>query len=576
MYRQRLRQLRASLKKRSLDGFLIPQTDRHQSEELPPSERRLQWLSGFSGSSGLGIVLSARAALFVDGRYTDQAQQEVDPSLYEVHHNERVSIAQWTSQASASRIGYDPWLHTQNALNTLETTFHPLEITLHPLERNPIDSLWRPRPSRAYAPVFSHPLERAGVPSDEKRAAIGKTLSEQTLDCFILTQLDSIAWLLNIRGNDLTYTPVCASFACLKADGSVFWFTHPDHQADKIPLPSAIALKSLNAFPRFLDSLAERNVALDPTTAPAWIENRLKKARAKVRSIDDPCAVPKAVKNPAEIQGMRQAHLRDGIVLTSFLHWLSQIDPSQVTEQDAASYLLTLRQQHPSFHTLSFPTISAAGPHAAIIHYHPTPQSNAPLDSGPLYLCDSGAQYLDGTTDITRTIALSNPSEDHQYHFTHVLKGHIALASARFPQGTRGHQLDTLARRPLWDIGLDYDHGTGHGVGAFLNVHEKPHRFSKTPSSLPLQSGMILSNEPGYYRQGHYGIRLENLVLVTPELSFETLSLAPFDTKLILPSLLTQNERSWLNHYHAKVYRTLAPFLPPPIRSWLAEQELTL
>ncbi len=457
------------------------------------------------------------------------------------------------------------------------------EAELIPCDSNPIDAIWFDRPEGPMNPVVPHALQYSGKDSSLKREEIARKLKSERVDAVVLTAPDSIAWLLNIRGQDVQHTPLPLSWAILHNDSSVKLFINQQKVTSALVghMQPGVSLVSPQEFGGVLDELGNKGVRFlyDPGKSPFWIWDRVKKAGATLVKGEDPCALPKACKNNVEIQGARQAHIRDGAAVCRFIAWLAREGPeSQVTELKAAHVLESFRRNQELFRDLSFPTISGAGSNGAIVHYHSTEETNRRLDSGMLYLVDSGAQYVDGTTDITRTISIGTPTAEHRDRYTRVLKGHIALATARFPKGTTGSQLDAIARRPLWDVGLDYDHGTGHGVGSYLGVHEGPQRISKSPNSIALQPGMIVSNEPGYYKAGEYGIRLENLVVVVDcleggakgsWLTFETLTVVPFDPNLIEASLLTSQECHWLNSYHTRVYETLTPFLDEETTSWL-------
>ncbi len=581
----RLAALRQELARRGLAGFIVPRADEHQGEYVPPRAERLAWLTGFTGSAGVAVLLEARAALFVDGRYTLQAARQVDPQLFEVRHLTGDPPEAWIAAhlPAEAKLGYDPWLHTPEGVARLRRACEQADGALVACPDNPLDAVWTDQPPPPIAPVVPHDLRFAGKPAAAKRQETAAALAKQGVDAAVLTAPDSIAWLLNIRGADVPHTPLPLSFAILHRDASVDLFIDrrklvPGLEAH---LGNGVAVQPPECLGPALDELvrAGRKVLADPESAAAWIFDRLAAAGGKPVRGDDPCALPKACKNPVEIAGTAEAHRRDGAAVTRFLAWLSGAAISgELTEIEAADRLHALRRENVLFRDLSFSTISGAGANGAIVHYRATPESNRTLRPGELYLIDSGAQYLDGTTDITRTVAIGAPTAEMREHFTRVLKGHIALATARFPHGTTGSQLDTLARAALWQAGLDYDHGTGHGVGSYLGVHEGPQRISKIPNRVPLEIGMIVSNEPGYYRTGAYGIRVENLVTVValdapgaerPMLGFETLTLAPIDRALIDPSMLGPAEIAWLDAYHARVRETLRPRLDAATAKWL-------
>ncbi|HXP95075.1 MAG TPA: aminopeptidase P family protein [Telmatospirillum sp.] len=576
--------LRQELARRGLDGFVVPHSDEHQGEYLPPSALRLTWISGFTGSAGVAIVLADRAALFVDGRYTLQAAGQVDATLFEHHHLIEQPPAQWLAATlpAGARLGYDPWLHTPNGIGQLRAACDKAGALLSSCADNPLDAVWTDRPAPPQTPALPHALAFAGRSALQKRADLAEQLVAETLDAAVLTAPESIAWLLNLRGNDIPFTPLPLSFALLNKDGAVDLFLDDKKLSPETirHLGAEVRAKAPPALGPALDALAGKQVRLDPATAPSWIAERLIAAKAHITHGADLCALPRACKNPVELEGTRHAHHRDGVALTRFLCWLaSTVDSGTVTEMSAAERLDRFREGGENYRGPSFPTISAAGPDAALPHYHTTESSNRSLSSGQLYLVDSGGQYLDGTTDVTRTIAIGPAGAEERRRFTLVLKGHIALARARFPLGTTGSQLDGLARQALWAEGLDYDHGTGHGVGSYLSVHEGPQRISKLPSAQALLPGMILSNEPGYYKAGAYGIRIENLLVVRPwphrgereTLEFETLTLAPIDRSLIQRDLLSADEADWLNAYHTRVRDELTPLLDGPTADWLAE-----
>ena len=586
----RLGLLREELARRRLGGFIVPRADEHQGEYVPPCGQRLAWLTGFTGSAGSAIVLKDRAALFVDGRYTLQAAAQADTALFEIRHLIDEPPAKWLAGALAKDmvVGYDPWLHTPQEVERLKAAATRTGATLAPLDNNPVDAVWPGRPPAPLAPVVPHPERFAGESAAEKRARLGRGLAEEGVAAAVLTMPESIAWLLNIRGGDVPHTPLPLSFAILRDDASVTLFIDRRKLAPGLDrhLGNALALEEPARLGPALDELARSGarVQVDPATAAAWVFDRLTAAGGQIHRAPDPCLLPKACKNPVELDGTRAAHRRDGAALSRFLAWLAHEAPRGNLHEIAASDRLeALRREGENFRDLSFPTISGAGSNGAIVHYRATPESEKRLEPGNLYLLDSGAQYLDGTTDITRTIAIGAPSPEMCDRFTRVLKGHIALATARFPKGTTGTQLDAFARRALWQEGLDYDHGTGHGVGSYLGVHEGPQRISKAPNTQPLLPGMIVSNEPGYYKTGAYGIRIENLVIVRPEadragtaerrdmLGFETLSLAPIDRALIDRDLLDDDEIAWLDSYHARVRETLLPLVDGSTAQWLEQ-----
>ena len=578
----RLGALRARLDEAGLDGFVVPHADTHQNEFLPPDAERLAWLTGFTGSAGTAVVLRDRAAIFVDGRYTLQVRDQTDGELYEFRHLIEEPVAGWLTEhlPAGARLGYDPWLHTKSQAERLARTTDRAGAELVPVAANPLDAIWTDRPPAPCAPVVPHEGRFAGRDSADKRTEIAETLKGGGADAVVLTQPDSIAWLLNIRGADVDHTPLPLSFAILHADASVDWFVATEKLSDELAphLGDHVRVHVPEAFAGALEGLAGRRVLVSADTAAAWVFDRL--ADAEVLRGSDPVTLPKAIKNVVELEGTRVAHLRDALALARFLHWLDCTAPGGgVDEMSAAAKLEEFRRTGEHFRDTSFDTISGAGPNGAIVHYRVTPGTNRALGDGELYLVDSGAQYLDGTTDVTRTIAIGTPTDEMRDRFTRVLKGHIALAALRFPAGTTGAQIDAFARAALWQAGIDYDHGTGHGVGSYLGVHEGPQRISKAGGSVALAPGMIVSNEPGYYRAGEFGIRIENLVAVSPAeeiiggerpmLGFETLTLAPIDRCLIDTVLLDRAEREWLDAYHARVASEVGPLLDGDVRDWL-------
>jgi Xaa-Pro aminopeptidase len=581
----RLGRLRQQLAAQNLDGFIVPRADEHQGEYVPPRGQRLAWLTGFTGSAGVAVVLRDRSALFVDGRYTLQASAQVDTQLFEIHHLIDEPPARWlrTALTPGAVLGYDPWLHTPHDVERLRAAAEKVGASLRAVAENPLDLVWSGRPAAPIAPVVPHADRFAGESAQSKRVRIGRGLAEEGAAAVVLTMPESIAWLLNIRGGDVPHTPLPLSFAILRQDGSATLFIDRRKLAPGLErhLGNGVTVMPPEELGAALDALAADGgrVQVDPATAACWVFDRLEAAGAQIHRAADPCLLPKACKNLVELSGTRAAHRRDGAALTRFLAWLAQEAPKGGLAEIAASDRLeAIRREGEHFRDLSFPTISGAGSNGAIVHYRAMPETEKRLEPGTLYLLDSGAQYLDGTTDVTRTVAIGEPSQEMRDRFTRVLKGHIALALARFPKGTTGTQLDAFARRALWQKGLDYDHGTGHGVGSYLGVHEGPQRISKAPNGQPLLPGMIVSNEPGYYKTGAYGIRIENLVVVQPAddsaeremLGFETLTLAPIDRNLIERSLLDDDEIAWLDGYHTRVRETLTPLVDLETARWLA------
>jgi Xaa-Pro aminopeptidase len=578
----RLAALRAELARLSLDGVLVPRGDAFLGEYVPPSAERLAWLTGFTGSAGLALVLRDRAFLFVDGRYTTQAGAETDPALFTPRHLiEQPPLETLRAEPPGTRIGYDPWLHTEAALERLAAS----GVALVPLDANPIDAVWADRPAPPAAPAEPHPTAFAGLDAAAKREAAAAELRAAGEDAAVLADPHSVAWLLNIRGTDLAHTPLALAQALLFADGAVELFLDPGRAdaALRAHLGNAVALRPPAELGAALDALAGRTLRLDPDVTPAWFARRLREGGAVPVAGEDPCRLPRATKNPTEQDGARAAHRRDGLALVRFLAWFAREAPrGGLTEISAAERLLALRAGGAHFAAESFPAIAGAGEHGAIVHYRATPATNRPVRAGEAFLIDSGAQYRDGTTDVTRTLWTGpGPApEELRERYTRVLQGHLALAATRFPEGVAGPHLDAIARRPLWAAGLDYDHGTGHGIGSFLSVHEGPAGISRAAKPVALRPGMILSNEPGFYAPGAYGIRIENLLLVRPAaprpggrktfMEFETLTLAPYERSLVLPALLSAAERAQVDAYHARVLAELGPGLPAEDAAWLA------
>ncbi len=580
----RLQKLREALAGLGLTGMIVPRSDAHMGEYVADCDARLSWLTGFTGSAGFCIILPGRAGLFVDGRYRAQARLECAPDFTPVHWPE-TKPGDWLRDAcpNGAVIGFDPWLHTPDEIDRLERALSGTQITLKPIA-NPIDALWTDRPAPPQAPARPYPQALAGLSSTEKRARIAKALQEVGQRACVLTQPDSLCWLLNIRGGDLPRVPVMQGFAILHDDARVDLFAAPEKCAD-IQFDDGVQLRPSEAFAPALRTLTGA-VRLDNATVPFQIVTQLRESGAEITFMQDPCLLPKARKTEAELSGARAAHLRDGAAMVEFLCWFDAQaetlckDPEHMlSEIDIARQLEQFRAATGALQDLSFDTIAGSGPNGAIVHYRVTEASNRRLLPGDLMLVDSGGQYLDGTTDITRTLAVGPVGTLEAECYTAVLQGLIAISRARFPRGVSGGHLDALARNPLWLLGRDYDHGTGHGVGAYLSVHEGPQRLSRI-STVPLAEGMILSNEPGYYRDGRFGIRLENLITVRKSpppaggdardwLDFETLTLAPFDRRLILRDQLSGPERDWIDQYHARVATLLRPMVSEPAWAWL-------
>ncbi len=579
----RLAALREKLADAKLDGFLVPRADAHQNEYVPKCSERLAWLTGFTGSAGFAIVLAQEAAIFVDGRYVLQVRQEIDPKLIAPLDIFETPPSRWLCDhaAEGARIGYDPWVHTPGQIERFAKALEGKRIELVPVAENPIDACWTDRPPPPIGAVSLHPPRYAGEAVKSKLARIRKSLGDA--EALLISDPHSIAWAFNIRGADVAHTPIPLAFALLPKEGSPRLYVEPEKLSAKTSaaLTKFLELRAPSELAGDLAAAGKSGATIlfDQATAPIKLVDDFRAAGGKPRLGDDPTMLPKAIKNETELEGARAAHIRDGAALVSFLAWFAEEAPKGgLTEIDAAEALETFRRETGELRDISFPTISAFGEHAAIPHYRVTEKSNLKIGRG-VYLVDSGAQYLDGTTDVTRTVVVGRASKQLRDHFTRVLKGHIALARAVFPQGASGAQLDTLARQFLWEAGLDFDHGTGHGVGSYLSVHEGPQRISKAGAAA-LEPGMILSNEPGYYRAREYGIRLENLVIVEKReiaraeremRGFETITLAPFDLNCVEPGLMTEEERAWLDAYHAQVRKTLSPLVDAKTRKWLRE-----
>ena len=569
----RLTALQSSLRERSADGFIVPHADQHLGEYLPPGAERLAWLTGFTGSAGLAIVLPGEAAVFTDGRYVLQLAEQTAGTPFQRLHLVENPPQDWAASRTR-RLSYDPWLMSEDTV----ARYVAAGIAMAPLSPNPIDALWADRPPAPTAPARPHALAFAGQPSQAKREAVGAVLRKAGQDACALTDPASINWLLNLRGGDLPFTPVALAFAILHADSSTELFIDPAKLDGAVRdwLGDGVTCRPPDAFATGLAALAGHTVRVDPAGSPAAVGQLLREAGATVVAGRDPCLVPKACKNATEQEGARAAHRRDGVAVCRFLHWLETA--AGETEWSAAAKLLAFRQEVAGFRGESFPAISGAGEHGAVIHYRVSPESDRSIRPDEVYLIDSGGQYEEGTTDVTRTVwtGPGAPPGELRARFTRVLRGNIALAMTVFPHGVAGPHLDAIARRPLWSAGLDYDHGTGHGVGSYLSVHEGPASVSRAGALTPLEAGMILSNEPGYYQPGAYGIRLETLLLVQavagaekPFLRFEVLTLAPFDRRLIDAAMLTAEERAWLDAYHARVAAELSGQHDHTFNRWL-------
>ena len=580
----RLAALREELARRKLTGFVIPRADQQQNEYVAPSEERLAWLTGFTGSAGLAVVLTREAALFVDGRYTIQAAKQVDAKAWAVESLIDPPPESWVSAhlKAGDRLGFDPWLHTFAAAERLAAACTKAGAELVAVDSNPVDAVWHDRPQPPLAPVAVHGVQHAGIGEAEKLAQIKSEIAKLGADALVLSDSHAVAWTFNIRGADVAHTPLPLSYALVPKDGRPTIFI--DHRKlsnlTRDHLEQSADVREPDAMAPTLMALAKSGaaIALDNATAADALSRLIAGAGGKPVRGSDPIALLKAVKNATEIKGTQTAHRRDAVALARFLAFIDREAPSgKLTEIDAVEALETLRRDTGALKDVSFPTISGTGPNGAIVHYRVTRKSNRRIAPGDLLLIDSGAQYEDGTTDVTRTMAVGEPTGEMRDRFTRVLRGHIAIARAVFPDGTTGAQLDTLARQYLWAAGVDFEHGTGHGVGSYLSVHEGPARISKLGTT-PLKRGMILSNEPGYYKTDGFGIRIENLELVVaadikgaekPMNAFETLTLAPIDRRLIDVAMLTKDELDWLNAYHARVRAEVGPALDEATKAWL-------
>lgn len=586
----RLDALRQELKRREIDGFIIPISDEHMSEYVGAYAQRLEWLTGFGGSAGSAAVLLETAAIFVDGRYTVQVREQVDEKLFEYRSVPKDTIGGWiaANASEGARIGYDAWLHSRAWVKTVEKQMAKIGATLVPVDGNPLDAVWQDQPEPSDAVAIIQDDEHAGRSSAEKRAEIADWLKAEGHDAAVISALDSVAWLLNIRGSDIAHTPVALSYVIAHADGTAELFIGEEKMTPELTqhLGNAVTIRERGTFADALGQMAGKKVAVDPNYGVAGIAQALEAGGATVSFDRDPTILPRAIKNAVEQQGHRDAQARDGVAVSRFLRWIEDTAPSgEVDELAAAAKLLEFRRELGNLKDISFDTISAAAGHAALPHYKVDEDSNIPIPPSSIFLCDSGGQYPAGTTDITRTVWVGpgEPTAEMKDRFTRVLKGHIQIDRAIFPQGTCGGQLDAFARQYLWEAGVDYAHGTGHGVGSFLSVHEGPQRIAKLGGGQPgadeeLFEGMILSNEPGYYKVGEFGIRIENLILTVRQeiegaegdyLGFECLTFVPIDRALVEKSLLTADEITWWNHYHAKVWDILSPHMEGEDLAWL-------
>jgi Xaa-Pro aminopeptidase len=584
--RKHLPLLRKAMVSRALDGFIVPHEDEWQNEYVPAAYDRLAWLTGFTGSAGAAVVFADEAAIFVDGRYTLQVRAQVDEKLFAYRDLIDGGTTAFLRERAQNgwRIGYDPKLHSPDALGRLRAAAEAAGAILVPVSPNPIDESWQDRPPLPAAIVAPHPEQFTGESSDAKRHRLGASLKQDGADAVLITSPASLAWLFNVRGGDVARSPLPLGEAILRADGAADLFLDENKVTAELRqwLGNEVVVRPNRELTPAFAELRGKKVRIDPSSASAWHFEQLKEAGAEIVRGQDPVVLPRACKNSAELEGARQAHLRDGAAVSRFLHWVAtEAQSGKANEIEACQRLEAFRRETGALKDLSFDTISGAGPNGAIVHYRVTRKTNRRLSRGQLFLIDSGGQYLDGTTDITRTVPIGRPTREMRDRFTRVLKGHIALARVRFPKGATGHQLDALARLALWEAGLDYDHGTGHGVGSYLGVHEGPHRIAKILNAVPLEPGMIVSNEPGYYKTGAFGIRIENLQVVTPAadiaggerpmLGFETLTFAPIARALVLKEMLTKDERAWFDAYHGRVREKIAPQLDGDAKAWLEE-----
>ena len=580
----RLAEIRGALVSLKLDGLLLPRADEYQNENLPPSAARMEWLTGFTGSWGFVAVLKDKAAAFVDGRYTIQATQQIDASLFEIVCTVDVTVEDWLAAnvPQGAKLGYDPWLFTKDRLAKVRSALAPLNVELVSLDKNPIDSAWSNRPSPPLSPVKIHEDKYTGASVSEKLKQIRDSLGKAGATHLVITQTDNLAWTFNVRGADIENTPLTFGFAVISADkATIFMDARKVSDSVRNSLAKDAVFEPLDQFQTTLKTLrSDAKVIIDPKASVVAIRDAVKASGASLLEISDPVTMAKAQKNATELQGARDAHRRDGAAMVNFLYWFDKADKSILSEIDLDEALYRFRKATNALQDISFESIVGSGPNGAIAHYRVSHQSSRKLDMNNLIVVDSGGQYLDGTTDITRTLVVGTPTKPMTTNFTRVLQGMIAVTLARFPKGTSGVQLDILARQAFWQAGLDYDHGTGHGVGSYLGVHEGPSRISKIPSP-PLLSGMILSNEPGYYEENGYGIRIENLVIVKePEIpaggtrpmhSFETLTLCPIARDAIDVSMLSATERNWLNAYHARVLEEISPLVASDVQAFLKE-----
>ncbi len=579
---ERLPEIRQEMKRLNIDGLLVPHDDEYLNEYTPPQFERLLWATGFSGSAGALLVTPDSAVLFIDGRYAEQARLET-PAEHFVYEDLR-TLPPWRwlrdNPGRVRRLGYWGKLHSQEEIGHIESTDHLERLELVSLDKHPIDDLWSDRPNGQSKEPFPHTIEYSGEDSSIKRKRVGDELQRAGADAIVFSNPNATAWLLNIRGDDVPHTPVALCRAVLHADGkaAAFFADHEITEELRSHLGPDVEVLDEANFGDYLRTLGadKKTVLVNKAACPGFVHQALNESGATIREGDDPLILFRGIKNEVEVEGFRKAHVRDGVAMVKFLNWLDENWMNGISEIDAVQRLEAFRAEDDTLHDISFDTISGSGPNGAIIHYRVSEASNRKLADGELFLVDSGGQYPEGTTDITRTIALGEQDAERKDRFTRVLQGHIGLATVKFPPDTSGYQLDILARQPLWNAGLDYAHGTGHGVGTFLGVHEGPQSVAKRAPTVPLQAGMILSNEPGFYVEGEYGIRIENLVVVRDSamqgmLEFETLTLAPIDRSLVDVALMNDAEIAWLDDYHRLVREKLSPHLSESDSDWLRE-----
>lgn len=580
----RLAAFRAKIQEFGLDGYIVPRTDEYQSEFLSPYAERLKFLTGFTGSAGTAVILKQKAVVMSDGRYTIQLEQEVNLALYEIADSTKVTPADWLEKntGQGQKIGFDPWLHTASQIETLRKKLDGKAV-LVPVSPNLVDAVWPNRPGRPMNPAELFPDDIAGMNSLQKRERIAAVVSDKGADACLITMTDSVCWLLNVRGRDMLYTPSILSFAMLYADGSLDWFIDPRKATPNVRqhLSEAVRVIPQEEMPARLAQLSGRTIMLDRDKAALWFEETIKESGAKILEEKDPVERLKAIKSEAEIEAVRQTHIRDAIAMIQLLQEIDlEAHKGRMTEIYIDERIQMLRAQQFGYQGPSFATIAGYAENGAIIHYRATPETNKQIVPPGLLLIDCGGQYMWGTTDITRTVAIGTPTPEMKRHYTLVLKGHVALSKAKFPEGTTGLQIDALARQHLWEAGLDYAHGTGHGVGCYLGVHEGPASISPRGKE-KLEVGMLLTNEPGYYLKGSYGIRIENIMLVRLEkeeddarklFGFKAMTLVPYDQKLIEKEILTADELSWIRGYYLDIEETIGPLLRPEMLKWLKKQ----